>query len=461
MYLSYAKASRRRQSQISFCSCKYIFTIRSNSKLQCDPVFLVEYRAVQQNRKQLFPKKNQGTGFFPQNANHKQISRNVPPCPQTRTVAVPPVSSGARFCCGCKILQANDYTWCSFAQATFSTTHPIISPRHPMSGTTPNQRNPSDPSTPDRHLHSATPPHFPTTHLALLAPGATPPGAGAPHSSSAAALSPVLPAFALFPHNPSIGLRLLTPVVPASDNKPALAALSTFQLLCGLGLMARRPVRLGEAAWRARLGAVARVLLGAALVLLSGLEYARLLLPYDPWGEEARRWRHWAVKNGHRPSWWYGAIEHYTPMPMDQWRAKTVAWIGNTANAMETAPLPAESVLSSVSIGPNSTLKAAQAGTYLDIYSHLRLINTKRTRSLLEGDLADVTELTRARRIDAALEGMGRSNPDYSKPNIVLGSHPLDSDDEFDMVWANFEPWDEIGEETEFDVRIIPRWLNH
>lgn len=310
--------------------------------------------------------------------------------------------------------------------------------------------------------HTQPPLHPPTTNLAILAPGATPPSPGAPHSSTAPALSPASPALSIFPQNPSIGLWLLTPVVPASDNKPALAALSTFQLLCGLGLMGRRLVRLGEAPWRSRLGTVARFLFGAALVLLSGLEYARLLLPYDPWGEEARRWRQWAVKSGRRPSWWYGAIEYYTPMSMDQWRAKTAAWIGNTANAMETAvPLLANDVLSSVAIGPNSTLKAGQSGTYLDIYTHLRQINTKRTRTLLEGELADVSELTKARRVDAVLEGHGRANPDYTKPNILLGLHSLESDDEFEMVWANFEPWDEMGEETQFDVRIIPRWQNH
>lgn len=317
------------------------------------------------------------------------------------------------------------------------------------------------------HAASLAPPHLPTTNVAVLASGSTPPGTGSPQGGatappSAAASSAAPPAFAIFPQNPSIGLRLLTPVVPASDNKPALAALSTFQLLCGLGLMGRRSVRLGEAVWRARLGAVARFLFGGVLVLLSGLEYARLLLPYDPWSEEARRWRQWAIKNGRRPSWWYGAIEYYTPMSMDQWRAKTATWIGNTANAMETAvQMPADSVLSSVAIGPNSTLKAGQASTYHDIYTHLRLINTKRTRELLEGELADVTELTKAQRIDAVLEGRGRVNPDYSKPHIVLGDHTMQSDDEFDMVWANFEPWEELGDETEFDVRIIPRWLYH
>lgn len=294
----------------------------------------------------------------------------------------------------------------------------------------------------------------------LLAPTSSSSSAGASQSSPTAAASEPRP-FALFPRNPSVGLRLLTPLVPASDNTPALAALTTAQLLFGIGLMARRPVRVGEVVWRARVAGAARFLLGSIFVLLSGLEYARMLLPYDPWREEARRWRHWAVRNGHKPSWWYGAVWWYTPMSMDEWRAKTTTWIANTANAMEAKAhvQPADDVLSSISIGPHSTLKVGQSNTYLDIYTHLRQINTKRTRELLEGELADVSELNKAERLDAALEGRGvLLNADYVKPNILLGNHLLDTDDEFDMVWANFEPWEEMGQETDFDIRLIPRW---
>ena len=34
----------------------------------------------------------------------------------------------------------------------------------------------------------------------------------------------------------------------------------------------------------------------------------------------------------------------------------------------------------------------------------------------------------------------------------------METDDEFELVWANFEPWDELRQETDYDVRLIPRW---
>lgn len=271
------------------------------------------------------------------------------------------------------------------------------------------------------------------------------------------------PAFSLFPQNPSIGLRLFTPIVPASDNKPALFLVSTIQLLMGLTLMTRRVPRIGESPLWARTGSVARYLIGSGLVLLSGLEYARMLIPYDPWSEEAKKWRQWAIKSGYKPNWWYGAIRWYSPMLMEEWKLKTTTWINNTANALESVPDGSNSdkeMLANINIGPHSTLKAGESNTYHDIYSNLRLINTKRTRELLEGELASVTELNKAKRLDELMEGKGlvHLNEDYMKPNIQLGQHTMESDEEFEMVWANFEPWDEMGQETEFDIRLIPRW---
>lgn len=215
---------------------------------------------------------------------------------------------------------------------------------------------------------------------------------------------------------------------------------------------------MGESRFRARTSSVLRFVFGSGLVLLSGLEYARMLLPYDPWYDEAKRWRQWAVKNGYRPTWWYGAIGHYTPMLMEEWKTKTSTWINNTANALEAPPASDGDVLQNITIGPHSALKAGESGTYHDIYSNLYNINAKRTRELLSGELAQVNELNKAARLDAVLEGKVQLNEDYVKPNIQLGSHTMETDDEFDMIWANFEPWDEMGQETDFDIRLIPRW---
>lgn len=204
---------------------------------------------------------------------------------------------------------------------------------------------------------------------------------------------------------------------------------------------------------------VSRFLIGSGLVLLSGLEYTRMLLPYDPWFDEARHWRNWAIKNGHKPTWWFGAISYYSPMTMDEWKARLIVWVRNTANALEADPKQLDSLLELVSVGPRAQLKKADANTYMDIYNNLRQINARKSKELLEGSLADVSENNKGPRLDAIIEGNSDVllNDEYIKPSIQLGSHSMETDDDFDMVWANFEPWEEIGQETDFDIRLIPR----
>lgn len=150
---------------------------------------------------------------------------------------------------------------------------------------------------------------------------------------------------------------------------------------------------------------------------------------------------------------------------MAEWKHKTSAWISNTANALEQDENPTlassrdTGLLTGISIGPHATLKAGESQTYDNIYQNLRLINDKRMESSLKGELASVTELNKAERIDLILEGKGsvHLNEEYIKPSITLGNHQMDTEEDFEMMWANFEPWDELGQETDFDVRLIPR----
>lgn len=288
-------------------------------------------------------------------------------------------------------------------------------------------------------------------------------GPGSNDSLSSINISELL--FNFIPHNPSIGLRLFTPIVPAADNRPALFLVTTTQLLLGLLLMTRRTPRFGESVFRARLSTVARYLGGSAAVFLSGLEYSRLALPYDPWAEEAKRWRKWAVKTGQKPSWWFGGIWHYQPMNMSEWQKKTRQWILNTSQYLRSTEEPVSEVsndnnmLTGISIGPLATLRQGESQTYEDIYQNLHRINSRKMETALKEDLMNVTELNKAERIDLILEGKGpvHLNEEYGKPNITLGNHDIKDEDDFEMMWANFEPWDELGQETDFDVRLIPR----
>lgn len=277
------------------------------------------------------------------------------------------------------------------------------------------------------------------------------------------------PAYNFIPRNPSLGLRLLTPIVPAADNRPALFLLTTAQCLFGLTCLTRRTPRVGEGRLFARLATAMRFVSGSCAIFLSGLEYTRLVLPYDPWADEARYWRQWAIKNGQKPLWWFGGGNYYSPMSMQEWKDKTVIWIENTANALEAeddtgdalnAPADALLDLGKIPIGPHTALKAAGGRAYSDIYQSLAQVNDQKASELLSGDLASVSELNKAARMDAILEGSSRVvyNAQYTKPHVQLGTHVMDSDDDFDMVWANFEPWEELRQETDFDIRLIPRW---
>ena len=83
--------------------------------------------------------------------------------------------------------------------------------------------------------------------------------------------------------------------------------------------------------------------------------------------------------------------------------------------------------------------------------------NTKRWEKLLHEDLNEVTELNKAPRLDLILEGKSDLiNPEFTKSAIILGNHTMDDDDQFEMVWLNFEPWDELKLDTEYDIRLVP-----
>lgn len=151
-------------------------------------------------------------------------------------------------------------------------------------------------------------------------------------------------------------------------------------------------------------------------------------------------------------------------MPLNDWKTKTSSWITNTINGLDTEDEGIDTskdseLLTGISIGPYAELKSGASNTYDDIYQNLKRINTKRMDTVLNLELHSVSELNKAERIDLILEGKGPVvlNPEYVKPNITLGNHEIESDEDFEMMWANFDPWDELGSETNFDVRLIPR----
>ncbi|KAI5954034.1 MGR1 [Candida margitis] len=285
----------------------------------------------------------------------------------------------------------------------------------------------------------------------------------------------------LIPHNPSVGL-IWGPLTPSSDNRPALYSMIGLQFLLGVGCFkfARNQLRHRLVAvpngppQSVRGGSIFKSVVfaavGATVVFGSGLEISRLILPYDPWYEEARHYRKVAIKNGDKPSLWFGAYKYYQPMSFKKWIELLHNWIENVSQELEE---PEGFQNLSIELGEkNNVLSVAQTGTkpslleklksrgkYNEIHAKLKENNDKRFEHMLSNELKDVNELNKAQRLDLILEGKSELvNDGFAKPSITLGNHTIDNDDDFEMVWLNFEPWDELKLETDYDIRLIPRY---
>ncbi|WLF77536.1 mitochondrial inner membrane i-AAA protease complex subunit [Lodderomyces elongisporus] len=329
----------------------------------------------------------------------------------------------------------------------------------------------------------------------------------------------------LIPRNPSFGL-IWGPLTPASDNRPAMYTMVALQIAIGVRFfryarthLRRHPVPQAQFHAPPGLGvnsmisttanqtysappqqflrrskgdvfkSILAITTGSLLIFGSGLEIARMMLPYDPWYDEAQFYRKQAVRNGDKPNFWFGAYQYYQPMTYKEWHSKVSKWIDSVEKEIkvdETTFVIDKDGKARGGIGPagvgyvngagqqSGAASAAAAvakplfqirnrAKYQQIHAKLYNANETRMRELLANELNDtnVNELNKAERLDKILEGKSDLvNPNFNKPSISLGNHPMESDDEFEMVWLNFEPWDELKMETDYDIRLIPRYAS-
>lgn len=286
----------------------------------------------------------------------------------------------------------------------------------------------------------------------------------------------------LFPTNPSVALHHLTPILPAADNKAALACVISLQALFGLTLLCRRIPKFGELAFRTYSTMAARKITGLLLVTSSAIESLRFPLPYDPWVEEAREWRNWAIRNGDNPSWWFGAIEWYEPMSYGYWIELLRRRLDNErlAKKREARLEQDETRKFNISLNPDGTGKDVEFKFALPSWSHqhqfypeLKLNNRANFTELLNGPLKDVNELNKAERIDAALEQdikqkkeKGASEFDFDEPEMIhlpvgITKKKWESDDNlFTLAWTRCEPWWELAQGLSMEVRLVPSSKN-
>ena len=183
------------------------------------------------------------------------------------------------------------------------------------------------------------------------------------------------------------------------------------------------------------------------------------MLPYDPWNDEAKFYRHLAIKNGERPNWWFGAFHYYEPMSFQEWNRRVELWILDAEAQLDSADGTQMAQFEHMNRQSAALFsKLANKGRYAEIYKDLSTTNKRHYLELLEHDLANVHSLNKAERIDAILEDKSsiKYNEHYPKPPIQLRNHTLTSDDDLDVAWINLNPWEELQQELVLEIRLIP-----
>lgn len=213
--------------------------------------------------------------------------------------------------------------------------------------------------------------------------------------------------------NPTFGLTVWGPLVPASDCKPCLYTLTGIQGLGGLFLWwyPGRPVSPPRNIWKTRLLRTFGILSGTYVLFLTGLELIRLQLPRDPWVEDAAAARKKAEENGKKVSWWFGP-NGYKPVELGEWKRRVDGSF--TRGKAE-----------------NDRAKAAKM-----IYSEIRDNNRSISNRIL-------TELQN-----------GKTYPMQEEEDDEEAKLKDVTDDEIE--WDVLLPWEQLREETDILVRLMP-----
>lgn len=278
----------------------------------------------------------------------------------------------------------------------------------------------------------------------------------------------------LFPTNPNMLLPHLRPIMPAADNTVAVASVITLNALFGISLMCRRVPRFGELPVMSRVYLLSRKAIGLLMFTASAIESMRCGISYDPWYEEAREWREWAIRNGDNPGWWFGAIQWYEPMSKDYWMALLNKRVLNMRLARRVALRPTPAVyMSDRGDGIGVRYELPNWNDFVGIYEEMRSRNEEIQARQLGKDFKNVTELNKAEREDKRLEreiaeekALAEEGYEYELPRrtevinfpaSLTKKHWLASDDYFAKVWTQCDPWWELSQEIIRELRTIPR----
>lgn len=263
-----------------------------------------------------------------------------------------------------------------------------------------------------------------------------------------------------FYQNPTVGLKLWGPLVPAADNFWARGILCSIQMLSSLVLFRKarfyRKKNLQTLGlpnnWHFRTRKYSYLGISAYLMFQTSLEMITFSVSFNPWVEEAKMYRAIAIKNGETPHWWLGP-RNYQPMSLKEFN-------NNLDKIITILENDEEDGINRLDFKLDDNIPVQQIHELIEIHSDIKQKNSQIFHTLLSTSLKDLNEMNRAKRIDDYLEGKLVLNKDYSKPSIQLGNHPLDDNEQFQDIWQKFNPWDELKIETDYDIRLIPKWHN-
>lgn len=254
--------------------------------------------------------------------------------------------------------------------------------------------------------------------------------------------------------NPSFGLDIWGPLIPANDCRSCLYTLSGLQLLGGLyffWLPWRRIPRETPHVWRARALKLTSVLTGSYLIFLSGLELVRLQLQYDPWQADAAAARAKAERRGEKVSRWFGP-RGYRAVEYHEWKDRVDAQFEK---------------------GEKFHKQRQQRERRLDIartgYTEIRERNREVSRNIIEQGLSgaffknEPVAINHEKQKHAVFEenapvGDKKRSRTTTESNIDSDRNKDDDydEDEEPLEWEEISPWDDLKEETDVQIRLIP-----
>jgi hypothetical protein len=207
--------------------------------------------------------------------------------------------------------------------------------------------------------------------------------------------------------------------------------------------------------WRARALKFTGILTGSYLIFLSGLEFVRLQLPYDPWQVDAAAARAKAEKRGEKVSWWFGP-RGYRAVEYSTWKKRVDAQFEK---------------------GEEFHKLRQQRERRLDIartgYTEIRERNREVSRAIIEQGLtgAFFKDMPVATENEKQKHAVFEENTPIDDKKLQRrkewsgkGKNSDNGDDnaekEEPLEWEDISPWDDLKEETDVQIRLIPHSVN-